>query len=441
MINLISIKSALCSRGSRLRTLGRFVVDGATMAAGNNSLSVRCRIEGREGLWSLKCYFRAKPRLREIYGEAYYPEELPVCSLSGRVDYVDVVVLPWVEGKPLDSFIGRRDSDYASLSREFDILALTTLDAEYAHGDVKPDNIIVGQNNMMTLIDHDALWRPEFGVTQPAEIGTLMYRHPSRDSEYFNKHIDDYSFAVISTALAALALERETMERYIKDDGTLFDPALCVTHRDPALEVAKRIFLEYNDVAHYNIARGLHSISPAIFGLRYCLYYAVFPFKLAVMSEAQYARSTEYGWGYVRGDEWIVPPLFDRCSNIDGGVAIAKLGDKDFALPVVSDDEMRVEHQLSSIAEPPTFTVYEPPIRTAQPEPKPSKRYAKAGASDNRGKLWCDAEEMLLAIYLFDGNGIASIARQLARSESAVRARILKLKLPMPKPKRRRRRR
>lgn len=57
---------------------------------------------------------------------------------------------------------------------------------------------------------------------------------------------------------------------------------------------------------------------------------------------------------------------------------------------------------------------------------------AKAHRYDNKGKVWSEGEETLLTILLFDGHSIPTIARKLARSEQAVRARIRKLKLSIP---------
>ena len=428
MISVISIKSALNAERLHTRTLSNISVDPHTISAGNNAVSARCTIGGREGHWLLKCYFRNKPHLNEIYGDAYYPKELSVRSINGDTDYIDIVVMPWAPGRPLDWHIGRPCIDYTKLSREFDILALKTLDAPYAHGDVKPENIIVDSDYKMTLIDFDAMWRPELNIAGPTEIGTLAYRHPNRDASHFHKHIDDYSFALISTALAALALDREAMEQHIKPDKSIFTPEYCIIKRDCALLEAKRILLEHNDIAHYRIAESLELPHIAIYRLRDFFYHAIYPSKLVVVEGAE-NMPFDHLWGYVKDDEWIIPPLFNSCESLRGGLGCCVVDNKRIELPIVSEIESNVID--TPIAKAPVYSTTKFIDMLAIRPQKRTDRYAKAGNSDNQGKLWSDEEEMLMAMYLFDGCRISSIARKLARSEKAVIARIHKLKLPI----------
>jgi serine/threonine protein kinase len=382
MASILSIKNILNSKRIHTRTLNNITVDSSSISAGNNAVTVRCKIDGREGEWLLKCYFRKKRHLDEIYGDDYYPNELRIYSINGEVDYIDVVVKPWVAGWPLDRHIGYNGSDYTALSREFDILALNTLDAIYAHGDIKPENIIVGSDNKMTLIDFDAMWRPEFDPSTLSEIGTLSYRHPNRKTTEFNKHIDDYPLALISTALAALALDQEAMKPFIKPDKTLFTPKLCLGHRDRALNEAKRIFLEHKDTNHYRIAECIESPQVAINNLRELLY------------------------NTING----ITEDFDSFEPV-----VHKVAESAIKYSITEQDlDIMFRDRLIARAQRHIY------------------RMAKAHHYDNKDKVWSEGEETLLTILLFDGHSIPTIARKLARSEQAVRARIRKLKLSIP---------
>lgn len=435
MANIVSIKCALRPSRIKTRRLEITTIDPTSITAGNNAVTVRCRIEGRNGFWLLKCYFRPKPHLRDIYCEAYYPKELRTFSINGIEEYVDVVALPWVEGKPLDWHIGRPGTDYAALSRSFDKMALNLLESSFAHGDIKPDNIIVCQHNVMVLVDHDAEWRPEFDFVEPTEMGTLAYRHPRRDASYFNKHIDDYPIALISTALAALALDTEAMIQHIKPDKSLFLPDRCIAKRDKALEIAKQILLEHRDAPHYRIACCLHSPTPSLPSLRDYIYYAANPYKQEVPEWSSSYYSNGF-WGYLWNDEWIIPPLYESCWAIHHGVAEVTLGETRFELPVVSSPRPRKKSRTWEDLIP---------VRDPKPQPKPNPRMAKQikkpreGNLDNHGKLWSDEEEELMAIYLFDECRLSMIAQLLGRTEKAVVARIHKLKLPITKRNRRKR--
>ena len=337
MANIISIKSALRSNKIETRTLDITDVEIKTISSGNNAVSARCTINGRQGYWLLKCYFRRKPNLDKIYREFYHPQELKVYQICGQHEYIDVVALPWVDGKSLDWYIGRNDVDYAALSREFDILAYNILDAPYAHGDVKPDNIIVDDNYMMTLIDHDALWHPDFGLTHPTEMGTIGWKHPLRDATYYNKNLDDYPFALISTALAALALDR-SMEQYIQEDKTLFVPELCVKRKDKVLDKAKQLFIEHNDIVHYRIAEGLHAPNPSVFRIREYFLYAAKPFRLEVPKGCD--TDYYYGFGgFTKDGEWVIPALYEKCDIARDGTCRVSFGGRNFHVDIVDKVE------------------------------------------------------------------------------------------------------
>lgn len=226
----------------------------------------------RDGRWRLlKLYIRPNPYLREIYeyvelvqregrtGASILPrvrllrDELFVLSPSGSSGWVDVVEGEWIEGVTLASFDVRSDfatgltapvckvcaqstnhsiavaSDKASKQKAaLEELFHELRDAEWAHGDLKPENIIVSRSGKelspnssrsgttttsefrMTLIDCDAMWIPSFGehtddhpCGRPAvELGTSPWSVRATQAalrqtqEYasvpFDKSIDDY---------------------------------------------------------------------------------------------------------------------------------------------------------------------------------------------------------------------------------------------------------
>lgn len=274
MASILNIITTLRSKVIYLRTIDHVWVEGDTISVGNNAVTARCRVMGREGNYLIKCYHRTKPNLERLYGENAYPGELGIYSIDGRMEYIDIVLLPWVEGKPLDSFIGNKCEIYPTLSKSFDRLALDLLESEYAHGDLKPDNIIVGDDMRLSLIDLDAMWRPEFANELSAEIGTLAYRHPKRTHNYFKKSIDDYPIALISTMLAALVLDK-SLEQRLDSNKTLLSPEECVYGNDETLSEIIALFEKHNDMTHKQIAESLRSQSPMIYGLHKLLYIAV----------------------------------------------------------------------------------------------------------------------------------------------------------------------
>ena len=443
MASVVNIINTITSRVIYLRTLEHIWVDCETITKGNNAVTARCRVINREGTWRIKCYTRHKANLRLIYGNEYYPNELGVYSIGGKIEYIDVVLQPWIEGKTLDSYIGCDDSDYVALSRAFDRLALDTLDAKYAHGDIKPENIIVGENFKMTLIDHDAMWRPEYKLYTAEEIGTEGYRHPNRDFCHYTKTIDDYPLAIIATTLAALALDYSAMKQHIKHDKTVLTPQLCINGKDPAHNEAMRLFLEHNDAAHYRIARGLQSPHIVINGLRDYFYYAFTPIHSPLPQDIVPERSNNL-WGYRSCGEWVLPPLYDACVLPQSGKCDVILNGHQIELEVKEnttleeqvrtklhdetieqeiDRKSRLMIKLKRDVEPALNILF-------------NRSWIKENTRPNSGKRWTIYEDEILVCYIADGYSINTIARTLGRSNAAVRRHICDLNIPIPKRKR-----
>ena len=85
-----------------------------------------------------------------------------------------------------------------------------------------------------------------------------------RDERPFDKHIDDFSIALMSTMFAALALRREVFEPYIDADSSLFSPRAVVAGSDAMLNKALSLFERKSDARHYAIARALYASDGAI---------------------------------------------------------------------------------------------------------------------------------------------------------------------------------
>jgi hypothetical protein len=186
---------------------------------------------------SLKCYIRPNPYLHTIYSYVeqlrspllpsvrLLREELYVHSLSGDAGWVDLVEGEWTDGQTLDAIVRKAiHTGNKTLLREladaFDILCRRLSAEEWAHGDLKPENIIVRSetsdgctgtvcvppNVSLTLIDCDAMWIPALAGQKAVELGTPPWRDPERTAAHFDKHIDDYPMMTISSSLHAIAV-------------------------------------------------------------------------------------------------------------------------------------------------------------------------------------------------------------------------------------------
>ena len=328
--------SAMSDTYGLTKTLG--VIDICTkpngekwFAIGNNSIIFRIRHEGCDKM--LKCYIRDKQNLRRIYGDKCLREELFIHTDFCRGEWVDVILDEWIEGTTLhQSIIDNLGNPSAlkALADEFDRLALWLLSEEWAHGDLKPENIMVTSEGKMRLIDFDAMFRPEFEGEQCEEIGTASFQHPTRDADYFDKSIDDYPIALISTALHALSLDPSLAERYDIHDSLLMHPKDIYNRKRTALGEILSLFAECGEVVPFRIARLLNSATPRLFGLQELLKLSTYipDTEEAENPEPPILDHHNGFWGYNRGERFVIPPLYDSGLEFSEGVAAVSVGGK-----------------------------------------------------------------------------------------------------------------
>lgn len=297
--------------------------------------SLKCRVGNSvivfdvmcEGVHSaLRVYIRPNRNLQAIYGERYYPQELLVCSTDAVSCLADVVLCEWCEGETLQSVIEhsfRNRAKMGALSKLFEVSALSLLNESWAHGDLKPENIIFSTEGLR-LIDFDAMYRPGFTADHCVEIGTRQYQHPKRDNTLFDKSIDDYPIALLTTVLAALSLDSSLGCRLSKSDHLLISPELAVKGEDKMLERIERLFAEVGDARHLRIARLLRSATPALPQLKSLLESSVGKVNSAEELKLEYSNG---GWGYTRGGEFVIQPYFDIAFEFSEGLGLVRVDD------------------------------------------------------------------------------------------------------------------
>ena len=262
MATLFDVLNTFRRGAVTFRTLTPQPITPDAIFVGNNAVVCRCRLAGTE--YSLKCYPRHRHNARAIYGDAYREAELAVYTLLGRVEYADVVATPWVEGCTLDRLFGDPKTDYRTLSARFDAFAIDILRSAAAHGDIKPENIVLQPDGTFRLIDYDAAWLPGFGQNDMEEAGTPSFSHPMRSERRFDKSIDDFSIALLSTMLAAMSYRREVFEPNIDAEGSLFNPIDVVEGSDALLNKALSVFERKGDKRHYAITLALYNCNGPI---------------------------------------------------------------------------------------------------------------------------------------------------------------------------------
>lgn len=295
---------------------------------GNRSVVFKVRYGGR--LCALKCYTCHKPNLRRIYGEQCLQEEIYVVSEEGRGEFVDAVLCDWQEGRTLRSEIADAAGDeerMRSLAGSFDRFAAGLLEAEWAHGDLKPGNIIVDASGEMTAIDFDAVYRPDLADMRCDEAGTAAFQHPRRTTRFYNKSVDDYSIALISTALNAMACDRSLHGMIGCDDGLLVDPREAVAGRSAMVERIAELFAGRCMAVERRIARMLTSPVPQLPELRELMRWKVSSGADASGRDVPRLAERDGLWGYRSGDRFVIPPVYDYGFEFSEGLAAVRCGD------------------------------------------------------------------------------------------------------------------
>ena len=296
--------------------------------AGNAAVSFVVRYKERR--YMLKCYTRPNDRLAAIYGEAFHPKELCVIDFAGRYHWVDCLMVEYIEGRTLDEAMAAATTaqEFASLATAFDRMALDILSSERAHGDLKPENIIVGEDGVMTAIDWDAAYVPAFAGCQALEIGTAAYQHPLRDMSFYDKHIDDYSIAFISTLLHLAAVNPESLAGYALNREPPLHPRELISRGGwSSTEAHRQIVDEFSRrgmAREYQVAMLLRSPFVRLGDL-----VDIFSATVSIC-ECDDEPTLEFDgkgrWGVQVAGEWILPPLYTSGVGISEGVALLGLG-------------------------------------------------------------------------------------------------------------------
>ena len=154
----------------------------------------------------------------------YMEKELFVDSQCEE-DEFPVLLMDWVDGETMEAYIAANYHNQSAMSMlcyRFGKMAAWLRSQSFAHGDVKPDNIIIRPDGSLTLVDYDGMFVSSMKGCKSPTIGTRDFSHPLRTVDDFDETIDDFSLASIALSLKAISMKSTLLDIYGASDRLLF---------------------------------------------------------------------------------------------------------------------------------------------------------------------------------------------------------------------------
>ena len=190
--------------------------------------------------FALKCFTEEQEGRAEAYRQIADELEFVDSSYITSVKYLDkeifvdssceedefpVLLMDWIDGETMESYIAENYQDnyaMAMLCYRFCKMAAWLRFQPFAHGDIKPDNIMVRPDGSLTLVDYDGMFVPAMKGQKSPTIGTKDFSHPLRTVDDFDETIDDFALASIALSLKAISLKSSLLDEYGAADRLLF---------------------------------------------------------------------------------------------------------------------------------------------------------------------------------------------------------------------------
>ena len=209
-------------------------------SSGAFAVVFKMKDEQTEKCYALKCFTEEQEGRAEAYRQIADELEFVDSSYITSVKYLDkeifvdssceedefpVLLMDWIDGETMETYITENYQDnyaMAMLCYRFCKMAAWLRSQPFAHGDIKPDNIMVRPDGNLTLVDYDGMFVPAMKGQKSPTIGTKDFSHPLRTVDDFDETIDDFALASIALSLKAIALKPSLLDEYGAADRLLF---------------------------------------------------------------------------------------------------------------------------------------------------------------------------------------------------------------------------
>ena len=210
------------------------------MTSGNFAVVFKMKDVEMGKFYALKCFTKEQEGRAEAYHQIadalkdvdspylvslrYLDKELFVDTDQTAETEFPVLLMDWVVGKTLDKYLRENlDDKYAleMLAYRFSQLAQWLIPQPFAHGDLKPDNILVREDGTLVLVDYDGMYVPAMKGQKARELGSPDFRHPLRTENNFDEYIDDFPIATILFSLNHISKTPFLLKKFGSTDRLL----------------------------------------------------------------------------------------------------------------------------------------------------------------------------------------------------------------------------
>ena len=199
--------------------------------------------------YALKCFTEEQEGRAEAYRQIADELEFVDSSYITSVKYLDkeifvdssceedefpVLLMDWIDGETMENYIAENYQDnyaMAMLCYRFCKMAAWLRSQPFAHGDIKPDNIMARPDGNLTLVDYDGMFVPAMKGQKSPTIGTKDFSHPLRTVDDFDETIDDFALTSIALSLKAISMNSTLLDTYGASDRLLFSES---DYRNPS---------------------------------------------------------------------------------------------------------------------------------------------------------------------------------------------------------------
>ena len=227
--------------------------------------ALKCFTEEQEGRAEAYCQIADELEFVDssyITSVKYLDKEIFVDS-SCEEDEFPVLLMDWIDGETMENYIAENYQDnyaMAMLCYRFCKMAAWLRSQPFAHGDIKPDNIMVRPDGNLTLVDYDGMFVPAMKGQKSPTIGTKDFSHPLRTIDDFDETIDDFALASIALSLKAISMNSTLLDTYGASDRLLFSE---------------------NDYRNPSNSKVISALQELMYDKDFCTHYSLFMLALA----------------------------------------------------------------------------------------------------------------------------------------------------------------